>query len=102
MIVKLELENIGPYTNKITLDFRVNKRDKDLQDTIYTLPDGEIVSKVVGIIAGNAYGKTTILRALNSVGSFINNPIINKEVNNYGRGNKKLFKRVGNIIINFY
>lgn len=83
MIVKLELENIGPYTNKITLDFRVNKRDKDLQDTIYTLPDGEIVSKVVGIIAGNAYGKTTILRALNSVGSFINNPIINKEVNNY-------------------
>lgn len=83
MIVKLELENIGPYTNKITLDFRVNKRDKDVQDTIYTLPDGEIVSKVVGIIAGNAYGKTTILRALNSVGSFINNPIINKEVNNY-------------------
>lgn len=83
MIVKLELENIGPYTNKITLDFRVNKRDKDLQDTIYTLPDGEIVSKVVGIIAGNAYGKTTILRALNSVGSFINSPIINKEVNNY-------------------
>ncbi len=83
MIVKLELENVGPYTNKITLDFRVNKRDKDLQDTIYTLPDGEIVSKVVGIIAGNAYGKTTILRALNSVGSFINNPIINKEVNNY-------------------
>lgn len=83
MIVKLELENIGPYTDKITLDFRVNKRDKDLQDTIYTLPDGEMVSKVVGIIAGNAYGKTTVLRALNSVGSFINNPIINKEVTNY-------------------
>ena len=71
------------YTDKITLDFRVNKRDKDLQDTIYTLPDGEMVSKVVGIIAGNAYGKTTVLRALNSVGSFINNPIINKEVTNY-------------------
>lgn len=83
MIIKLELENIGPYTNKITLDFRVNKRNKDLQDTICTLPDGEMVSKVVGIIAGNAYGKTTILRALNSVGSFINNPIITKEVNNY-------------------
>lgn len=83
MIVKLELENIGPYTDKITLDFRVNKRNKDLQDTIYTLPDGEMVSKVVGIIAGNAYGKTTVLRALNSVGSFINNPIINKEVTNY-------------------
>lgn len=83
MIIKLELENIGPYTDKITLDFRVNKRDKDLQDTIYTLPDGEMVSKIVGIIAGNAYGKTTILRALNSVGSFINNPVINKEVNNY-------------------
>ncbi len=83
MIVKLELENIGPYTNKITLDFRVNKRDKDFPETVYTLPDGEKITKVVGIIAGNAYGKTTILRALNSVGSFINNPIINREVNNY-------------------
>lgn len=83
MIIKLELENIGPYTDKISLDFRVNKRDKDSRDTIYALPDGEMVSKVIGIIAGNAYGKTTILRALNSVGSFINNPIINKEVTNY-------------------
>ena len=83
MIVKLELENIGPYTNKIILDFRVNKRDKDSLETVYTLPDGEMVTKIAGIIAGNAYGKTTILRALNAVGTFINNPIVNKEVNNY-------------------
>lgn len=83
MIVKIELENIGPYINKVVLDFRVNKRDKDLKDTTYTLPDGQVITKVAGIIAGNAYGKTTILRALNSVGSFINNPILNKEVNNY-------------------
>ena len=83
MIIKLELENIGPYTEKVTLDFRVNKKDKDSMGTIYTLPDGEMVTKVAGIIAGNAYGKSTILKALNSVGSFINNPIINKEMNNY-------------------
>ena len=83
MIIKLELENIGPYTEKVILDFRINKKDKDSMDTIYTLPDGEMVTKVVGIIAGNAYGKSTILRALNSVGSFINNPMLNKEVNSY-------------------
>ena len=83
MFIKLELENIGPYTNKIILDFRVNKRDKDSLESVYKLPDGEMVTKVAGIIAGNAYGKTTILRALNAIGTFINNPVINKEVNNY-------------------
>ena len=81
MIVKIELENIGPYINKVVLDFRVNKRDKDLKDTTYTLPDGQVITKIAGIIAGNAYGKTTILRALNSVGSFINNPIFQKFLN---------------------
>ena len=83
MIVKLELENIGPFTQKVVLDFRINKKDKDLIDTIYTLPDGEMITKIAGIIAGNAYGKSTILRALNSIGSFINYPILNKEVGNY-------------------
>lgn len=83
MFIKLELENIGPYTNKIILDFRVNKRDKDSLESVYKLPDGEMVTKVAGIIAGNAHGKTTILRALNAIGTFINNPVINKEVNNY-------------------
>lgn len=83
MFVKIELENIGPYTDKIVLDFRINKRDKSKKETIYTLPDGEMITKVAGIIAGNAYGKTTILRSLNAVGSFINNPVLNKEVDNY-------------------
>ena len=83
MIIKLELENIGPYTEKVTLDFRVNKKDKSSSGTIYTLPDGEMITKVAGIIAGNAYGKSTILKALNSIGSFINNPIVNKEMKNY-------------------
>jgi len=81
MFIKIELENVGPYVNKVTLDFRVNKRDKDMSDTIYTLPDGQVITKIAGIIAGNAYGKSTILQALNSVGSFINNPTRNKEVN---------------------
>ena len=83
MIIKLELENIGPYTEKVELDFRINKRDKDKLDTIVILPDGEMVTKVAGIIAGNAYGKTTILDALNAVGSFIDNPLNKKEVNSY-------------------
>ena len=26
---ELDIENIGPYTNNVSLDFRVNKRDKD-------------------------------------------------------------------------
>lgn len=81
MIIKLELENIGPYTKPVELDFRVNKKDKEKLGTIYTLPDGEVVTKVAGIIAGNAYGKTTILDSLNAIGSFISNPMNQQRVN---------------------
>lgn len=83
MIVRLEIENIGPYTDRVIFDFTVNKRDKDNLGTIYTLPDGVVVTKVAGIIAGNAYGKTTVLDALNAVGGFISNPIEKKAVNKF-------------------
>lgn len=83
MIVELELENIGPYTDAVQMDFRVNKRDKTNLESVYTLPDGEVVTKVVGIIAGNAYGKTTILDSLNAIGSFIDNPIMKQKMNSF-------------------
>ncbi len=83
MIVRIELENIGPYTKKVILDFRINKHDKEKLDTVYELPDGEVVTKIAGIIAGNAYGKTTILDSLNAIGGFIYNPIKKKQVNAY-------------------
>ena len=83
MFVGIELENIGPYTQKVNLDFRINKKDKTNLDSVCVLPDGEMVTKIAGIIAGNAYGKTTILNSLNAIGGFINMPFFKKNVSEY-------------------
>ena len=80
MIVKLLLENIGPFTEPIEIDFRCNKRDRDQISSTYTLPDGEVITKVAGIIAGNAYGKTSILTALTSIGRFLNSPLYSQQI----------------------
>lgn len=89
MFVTIELENIGPYTNKVTYDFKINKKDrKNLESTI-TLPDGTIISKVIGIISGNASGKSTLIDSLTSVGAFIDIPFKRKKmlsVEEFSRG----------------
>lgn len=74
MFTKIIIENIGPITENIVLDFVINKRDKLNEDSYVEVPDKIYVSKIAGIIAGNASGKTTILDTLNKIGSFIELP----------------------------
>ncbi len=75
MFVSIELENIGPYTKKVKYDFKINKKDKKNLDSTIELPDGVIISKIVGVIAGNASGKSTLIDALTSIGAFMDKPI---------------------------
>ena len=74
MFTRIKLENIGPYTEEVTLNFVCDKRNKNNSNSIKILPDEIAVTKIAGIIGGNANGKTTILEALNSIGSFISAP----------------------------
>lgn len=74
MFTKIIIENIGPITENIVLDFVINKRDKLNEGSYVEVPDKIYVSKIAGIIAGNASGKTTILDTLNKIGSFIELP----------------------------
>lgn len=74
MFTKIIIENIGPIKENIVLDFVINKRDKLNEDSYVEVPDKIYVSKIAGIIAGNASGKTTILDTLNKIGSFIELP----------------------------
>ena len=68
MFTKIIIENIGPITENIVLDFVINKRDKLNEGSYVEVPDKIYVSKIAGIIAGNASGKTTILDTLNKIG----------------------------------
>lgn len=74
MFTKIVIENIGPISDRIVLDFIVNKRDKLNQNSYVEAPGKVCISKIAGIIAGNSMGKTTILDTLNKVGSFIDLP----------------------------
>lgn len=80
MFTKIEFSNIGCYNRNIVLDFSISKRDKTNIDSYTTLKDGTEISNIVGIIGGNAFGKSTILEMLNRVGSFIDGPLKKREI----------------------
>ena len=78
MFTIIKIKNIAGFSDEITLDLTANKRDRTGANSVKELPDGTLVNKIAGIIAGNACGKTTILNALESVGSFIHAPLRKK------------------------
>lgn len=80
MFTKIEFSNIGCYEDNVVLDFSVSKRDKTNVTSYTEIQGDECFSNIIGIIGGNAYGKSTILDMLNSIGSFINGPKSKKEL----------------------
>lgn len=80
MILRIKLSNIAGIKDSIDLNFIANKTDKKNINSIYITDDNIWINRMVGIIAGNAHGKTTILDAIASVGSFIELPLRKKNI----------------------
>lgn len=80
MILNIKLCNVAGIKNKVELNFFASKNDKKNMSSIYINKDNLWINRIAGIIAGNAHGKTTILDALSSVGSFIQLPLRKKNV----------------------
>lgn len=78
MILKLRLCNVAGIKNEMELNFLASKNDKKNMNSVYINKDNLWINRMIGIIAGNAHGKTTILDALASVGSFIELPLKKK------------------------
>ncbi len=80
MILKIKLGNIAGFKDTIDLNFIANKNDKKNLNSVYITNDNIWINRMIGIIAGNAHGKTTILDSIASIGSFIELPLRKKSI----------------------
>lgn len=80
MIIRIKLSNIAGIKDCMDLNFIASKTDKKNVNSVYITEDNVWINRLVGIIAGNAHGKTTILDAIASVGSFIELPLRKKNI----------------------
>lgn len=76
MFTNLVIENFEGILNKVEFNFIAKSRKKDEQKTLYKTHDGVYINKLVGILAGNASGKTTIIDALGTLGDLMLEPIM--------------------------
>lgn len=93
MFTKVCIENFEGILNRIEFDFIAQSRKKDEQISLYKTHDGVYINKLVGILAGNASGKTTVIDALGTLGSLMLEPIMTLDY-------KEERKKIRNLIKN--
>lgn len=76
MFTSIYIDNFLGISSPIELDFLSKSRGKDNNKSIYRTDDGIYINKMVGIIGGNASGKTSILTAINVIGGLLVQPIL--------------------------
>lgn len=86
MFTKICIENFEGFLNRVEFDFIAQSRNRENQICLYKTHDGIYINKLIGVLAGNASGKTTIIDALGKMGSLMLKPIMtfdfNEEKNN--------------------
>lgn len=80
MILRIKLSNIAGIKDEMDLNFIATKTDKKNINSVYITEDNVWINRLIGIIAGNAHGKSTILDAIASIGSFIELPLRKKSI----------------------
>lgn len=76
MFTKIFIDNFLGISSPIELNFIAKSRGKDNNNSVAKTVDGMYINKMVGIIGGNASGKTSILSALNTIGGLLVQPIL--------------------------
>lgn len=76
MFTNIYIDNFLGISSPIELDFLSKSRGKDSNKSIYKTEDDIYINKMVGIIGGNASGKTSILTAINVIGGLLVQPIL--------------------------
>lgn len=76
MFTKIFIDNFLGISSPIELNFIAKSRGKDNNNSVAKTVDGMYINKMIGIIGGNASGKTSILSALNIIGGLLVQPIL--------------------------
>lgn len=71
MFVNLKIKNIGGIKELVNMNFISKSRNKENTSSCIKTPDGIYVNKQIAFIGSNASGKSSILKAISSIGNFI-------------------------------
>ena len=80
MFTKIFIDNFGGISAPILFDFISQSRNKDKLNSVLKIEEGVYVNKLVGIMGGNASGKTSILKAISMIGQILTSPILQFDV----------------------
>lgn len=80
MFTHIYIDNLEGISNLIELDFIAKSRNKESLKSVVRAKDGTYINKLVGIIGGNASGKTSIISAIALIGQVMVSPIMNFNV----------------------
>lgn len=96
MFTKIFIDNFLGISEPIMLDFISQSRNKDTLNSVIKIEEGIYINKLIGIIGGNASGKTSILRAINMIGQLLVSPIIQFDINDKMDSIKELLEKDNN------
>jgi AAA15 family ATPase/GTPase len=65
------IDNVAGIDTPVKLEFIGTPRKKEKQNTVSKIENGVYINKLTGIIGGNASGKTSIIRAICAIGTFL-------------------------------
>ncbi len=92
MFTKIYIENFEGILNGIEFDFVAKSRNKENQICLYKTHDDIYINKLIGMLAGNASGKTTVIRALGVLGNLMVHPIMTFDFDEETDKIKKIMK----------
>lgn len=75
MFTNIEISNLNGIGEKLSLDFIATSRNKGNEPSIIKTDDNIFINKQIGIVGGNASGKSSIINAIACIGNFISNPV---------------------------
>lgn len=97
MFTRIFIDNFLGISAPVKFDFISQSRNKDKLNSVIKIEDGIYVNKLVGIIGGNASGKTSILTAINMIGQILTSPILQFDLNDKMDSIRELLEKDNNI-----
>ena len=97
MFTKIFIDNFLGISAPVMFDFISQSRNKDKLNSVIKIEDGIYINKLVGIIGGNASGKTSILTAINMIGQILTSPILQFDLNDKMDSIRELLEKDNNI-----